>query len=853
MSSAEGNANKTVRLWIGNPFGWPKGGPPNQVAFCIVLAELEKLRDVVDEITLTGYYLADPSTGNMSTGGLLRSEGTLEMVQALRKAGWNNIHTMIGNCPANYGGTNGSIDVYRYYVRSSAFLKAVVDEVTEQGYDGINIDFEPSDCLKNPAVPCGVADCTAMGNMLSHLKTALGNRVMVSVDTGQSPLASTSCLNNSLADRLISMNSYYDRRGFNISLPRDIAAVGAQRYGLGVCPTCSTPLCEAPSCPSNLTDINERMAAATHAGVQHVDFWASAKQPDWAYGPQWWAAIRKWKGVARSSSADASAAAAPGNKDNRQQQSKEGQQQCTGELLYNGICLPFPWPPNHNLTTQYQPPPYLQSTCSVGAPGCRPEVISIAGSRQLLVDDFLIDSSANLSRSFHTATVHDQPVLVPDKPWESQSANPSIANGSWSRVHSAMPFSGGVAYDSRDSVPLDQRFKLFYECGINNGVCLAISADGMHWSKPALGSFGKTNMVVKQPHDGTSVMFDVDDPDPTQRFKMTMAPVQFCPQAGDPKERTNVTRIPYICDVSGNGCSIAGDGGGPGGGCQHLKVSADGLAWHTGINKTGSCGDRSTGFYNPLRKKYVWSIRPECVPAGSSPSARWRGMVEADSFGEAANWDRCFDGKCKPVEDACESGRVRAWFGADTLDPPICSPDNGYKGPQPPGGYSFCRPGVDKGVVAQVYNVDAVAYESVLIGLFSIYSGVLKPPVGPSAMQWQGDEVSLSLSSLSLSLSLSLSVSLSLSLSRARALSRSRALSPRPPRPPQHTRAHSPGFLTWCDPSAQCDTSRVQPGLFPLSPSQSSRRGRTDPTERNGRLRPAAVFRFSTVAKAFYR
>ena len=221
LSSAEG-AKKTVRLWIGNPFGWPKGGPPNQVAFCTMLAELEKLRDVVDEITLTGYYLADPSTGgNTSTGGLLRSEGTLEVVQALREAGWNKIHTMIGGCPANYGGTNGSIDVYRYYVKSAAFLKAVVDEVTEQKYDGINIDFEPSDCLKQPAVPCGGADCTAMGDMLSHLKTALGNRVMVSVDTGQSPLASTSCLNNSLADRLISMNSYYDRRSFDISLPRE--------------------------------------------------------------------------------------------------------------------------------------------------------------------------------------------------------------------------------------------------------------------------------------------------------------------------------------------------------------------------------------------------------------------------------------------------------------------------------------------------------------------------------------------------------------------------------------------------------------------------------------------------------
>ena len=96
-------------------------------------------------------------------------------------------------------------------------------------------------------------------------------------------------------------------------------------------------------------------------------------------------------------------------------------------------------------------------------------------------------------------------------------------------------------------------------------------------------------MVVKQPHDGTSVMLVMDDPDETQRFKMTMAPVQFCPEAHDVTERTNQTRLPYLCDNSGNGCSVAGVGGGPGQGCQHLLVSADGLKWRAAINKTGPC------------------------------------------------------------------------------------------------------------------------------------------------------------------------------------------------------------------------------------------------------------------------
>ena len=95
--------------------------------------------------------------------------------------------------------------------------------------------------------------------------------------------------------------------------------------------------------------------------------------------------------------------------------------------------------------------------------------------------------------------------------------------------------------------------------------------------------------------------------------------------------------------------------------------------------------------------------RPECVPEGSAPSGRWRGLVEASSFAAGANWDNCHEGRCEKSTGACTSGRVRAWFGGDTLDPPECSPDNGWKGTPPPGGVTFCRPGVDEGKTAEVY------------------------------------------------------------------------------------------------------------------------------------------------------
>eukprot|EP01045_Picozoa_sp_COSAG04_P046154 COSAG04_NODE_16553_length_495_cov_1.666667_2_plen_71_part_01 len=70
-------------------------------------------------------------------------------------------------------------------------------------------------------------------------------------------------------------------------------------------------------------------------------------------------------------------------------------------------------------------------------------------------------------------------------------------------------------------------------------MCLATSSDGLSFVKPKLKD--GTNMVVRQPHDGTSVLLDDDEADPTQRFKMTMAPVQFCPNAHDKTERSNTS------------------------------------------------------------------------------------------------------------------------------------------------------------------------------------------------------------------------------------------------------------------------------------------------------------------------
>ena len=120
--------------------------------------------------------------------------------------------------------------------------------------------------------------------------------------------------------------------------------------------------------------------------------------------------------------------------------------------------------------------PYLQS---------RPRVVPIDVGRQLFVDDFLIEKTT-LHRTFHKAKLHPaNPILRPDKPWESEVMRDYDPP-------SAMPFSGGVWYDSQEKL-----FKMWYEAGFAYALCYAVSSDGIHWEKPELDVVPKTNIVFK--------------------------------------------------------------------------------------------------------------------------------------------------------------------------------------------------------------------------------------------------------------------------------------------------------------------------------------------------------------------
>ena len=292
-----------------------------------------------------------------------------------------------------------------------------------------------------------------------------------------------------------------------------------------------------------------------------------------------------------------------------------------GERLYNGIELSTNWPPRTVNTTNWAPMavPYL------AAP---PELIHIDVGRQLFVDDFLIATST-LQRVFGMPEKYTgNPVLRPETELE--------LNGI--RNAAAVPKGGGLWWD-----PYERLFKLWYEAGWIHTICYATSTNGLHWERPKLDVVPDTNQVLPPDltPDSWTVVPDWEATDPLQRYKMFMR--------------------------------------GPGGTMPGVSMtSADGIHW---VNRvvTGHTGDRSTMFYNPFRRKWIYSLR-------SGWRGRSRDYRESDNFLRGASWS------------AADTVR---WLAVDEKDPK--------------------DPKIQR--VPQLYNFDAVAYESIMLGAFEIHHG----------------------------------------------------------------------------------------------------------------------------------
>jgi hypothetical protein len=234
------------------------------------------------------------------------------------------------------------------------------------------------------------------------------------------------------------------------------------------------------------------------------------------------------------------------------------------ELLYNGITLGTPWPPRRRYPDAHPVmPPYLLDP---------PAVIPVDVGRQLFVDDFLIEETS-LLRTWHRAEYFpNNPVLRPDTEWERR--DPVSERTNLKINPAAMVFSDGVFFDPRDRL-----FKMWYMGGYGASTCLATSTDGLSWHRPVFDVIKGTNITNNDTRDSSTVWLDPNDPDPRRRYKM----------------------------------SIWYDG------AIVLYVSPDGIHW-TKLGTTGRANDRSTFFYNPFRKVWVFSLRGTQYPGGGVKS-----------------------------------------------------------------------------------------------------------------------------------------------------------------------------------------------------------------------------------------
>lgn len=247
------------------------------------------------------------------------------------------------------------------------------------------------------------------------------------------------------------------------------------------------------------------------------------------------------------------------------------------------------------------------------------------------MDHFLIEETT-LRRTFHRAEYYaGNPVVKPDKPWE--------------RTFAAV-FSDGVWYDPQDGL-----YKMWY---LSSGATLyAFSKDGVHWEKPELDVRPGTNIVHVAVRDSSTVWLDLEEKDPQRRFKLFYTHGHLKPIS--------------------------------------LYFSGDGIHWGEEIARSPLVADRTTLFWNPFRRVWVWSLRDHTPGAVGKDRRRQPGeVVRFRAYREHP--DLVAGMQWKPEEPV-------PWTGADRLDPVRVELNH--------------RP--------QLYNLDVVAYESLLLGLFSIW------------------------------------------------------------------------------------------------------------------------------------
>ena len=207
--------------------------------------------------------------------------------------------------------------------------------------------------------------------------------------------------------------------------------------------------------------------------------------------------------------------------------------------------------------------------------------------------------------------------------------------------------------------PKKKLFKMWYMGGYIASTCLATSQDGIHWEKPSFDVRPGTNEVLSHR--------DVEAAS-GGRYRDSST-VWLDPDDPDSQRRYKM----FVTTPVPQRWSLA------------LRCSADGIHWSEPVAVSATrIGDRTTVHYNPFRKKWIFGLR-----------------ISQSNVGRSRAYFEHSDAMAGIQQIA--NGAI-PWLCADRLDPR--HPDPRYSDIEP-----------------QLYNHDAVAYESLMLGLFSIWQG----------------------------------------------------------------------------------------------------------------------------------
>ena len=271
---------------------------------------------------------------------------------------------------------------------------------------------------------------------------------------------------------------------------------------------------------------------------------------------------------------------------------------------------------------------------------CRDGLVpDIDTGRQLFVDDFLVGKAVGVVRHWNAPVKVDAPVV-----WPADGAAPLASLGEGQpveRTNLTCATDGGLWWD-----PTRRKFRLWYQARWIGRICYAESDDGLSWTYPDLGVVPGTNLVdAAVPLDSWTVSPDWTAANPYSSWKLHVS--------------------------APGGISV-----------DQLLESEDGVHFRM-LGVAGHSCDRSTSYYDPFRKVWVFSLRDWRPPVG-----RTRRYFASRKFGgEDCRWT--WPGKGTPGVDGA--------------------------GPEPEKWLDVFGAGVKS-----LYNFDAVAYESVMLGVMEI-------------------------------------------------------------------------------------------------------------------------------------